>query len=148
MVVDRLTKQRIYEPLEGLSTSEFIEAMHRRVFSAHGYPLSIVNDRGGQMASKLWRRLCKRRGIRIKFSSAQHPETDGQTENANKVMKNYLRAYVSYTQDDWVDHLPMAEFLANNHINESTGMTLFFADNGFHPRMGVEPPQVYQQGTS
>ena len=80
--------------------------------------------------------------------SAQHPETDGQTENANKVMKNYLQAYVSHVQDDWVDHLPMAEFTANNHVNESTGMTLFFADNGFHLRTGVEPPQAYQQGTS
>ena len=148
VVVDRLTKRRIYEPLEGLSTSEFIEAMNRRVFSSHGYPVTIVNDRGGQITSTLWRRLCERHGIRIKFSSAQHSETDGQTENANKVMKNYLRAYVSYTQDDWVDHLPMAEFSANNHINESTGMTPFFADNGFHPRTGVEPPQAYQQGAS
>ena len=146
MVVDRLTKRRIYEPLEGLSTSKFIEAMHRCVFSAHGYPLSIVNNHRGQMTSKLWRRLCKRRGIKIKFSSAQHPETDGQTKNANKMMKNYLQAYVSYTQDDWVDHLPMAEFSANNHINESTGMTPFFADNGFHPRTGVEPPQAYERG--
>ena len=59
-------------------------------------------------------------------------------------MKNYLRAYVSHTQNDWVDHLPMAEFLANNHVNESIGMTSFFADNGFHPRTGVEPPQAYQ----
>ena len=100
------------------------------------------------MTSKLWRRLCKRYSIRIKFSSAQHPETDGQTENANKVMKNYLQAYVNYAQDDWVDHLPMAEFLANNHINELTGMTPFFADNGFYPCTDVEPPQAYQQGTS
>ena len=148
VVVNRLTKQRLYEPLEGLTTSEFIEAMHRRVFSAHGYPLSIVNDRGGQMTSTLWKRLCERYGIKVKFSSAHHPETDGQIENANKVMKNYLRAYVNHTQDDWVDHLPMAEFSANNHINESTGMTSFFADNGFHPLTGVEPPQAYQQETS
>ena len=96
------------------------------------------------MTSTLWKRLCKRRGIKVKFSSAHHPETDGQTENANKVMINYLRAYISHTQDDWVDHLPMAEFSANNHINESTGMTPFFADNGFHPRTGIEPPQAYQ----
>ena len=61
-------------------------------------------------------------------------------------MKNYLRAYVSHTQNDWVDHLPMVEFLANNHVNESTGMTLFFADNGFHPCTGVEPPQAYERG--
>ena len=92
------------------------------------------------MTSTLWRKLCKRYGIRIKFSSAQHPKTDGQTENANKVMKNYLQIYVSHTQDHWVDHLPMAEFLANNHINKSTGMTPFFADNGFYPCTGVEPP--------
>ena len=133
VVVDRLTKQQLYEPLETLHTGEFIEAMNRRVFSSHSYPLTIVNDRGGQMTSKLWRRLCERYGIRIKFSSAQHPETDGQTENANKVMKNYLQAYVNYAQDNWVDHLPMAKFLANNHINELTRITLFFADNGFHP---------------
>ena len=59
-------------------------------------------------------------------------------------MKNYLQAYVSHTQDDWVHHLPMAEFSANNHVNESTRMTPFFADNSFHPRTGVEPPQAYQ----
>ena len=148
VVVDRLTKRKIYEPLKGFSTGEFIEVMNRRVFSTHGYPLTIVNDRGGQMTSTLWKRLCERHGIRIKFSSAQHPETDEQTENANKVMKNYLRAYISHTQDDWVDHLPMADFSANNHANESTGITPFFADNGFHLRTGVEPLQAYQQGTS
>ena len=43
----------------------------------------------------------------------------------------------------------MAKFSANNYINESTGMTPFFADNGFHPQTGVEPsPQAYQQRTS
>ena len=148
MLVDRLTKQQLYKPLKTLYTGEFIEAMHRRVFSAHGYLLSIVNNWGGQMTSKLWRHLCKRCGIRIKFSSAQHLETDGQTKSANKVMKNHLQAYISPTQNDWIDHLPMAKFSANNYVNESTGMTPFFADNGFHPRTGVEPPQAYQQGAS
>ena len=120
IVVDRLTKRQLYEPLEGLTTGKLIETMHWRVFSAHGYPLSIINDQGGQMTSTLWRRLCEKYGIKLKFSSAQHLKTDGQTENANKVMKNNLRAYVSHTQDDWVDHLPMAEFLANSHVNKST----------------------------
>ena len=96
------------------------------------------------MTSTLWRRLCQRYGINVKFSSAHHPETDGQTENANKVMKNYLRAYISHVQDDWVDHLPMAEFAANNHVNVSTRITPFFADNGFHLCTGIEPPQAYQ----
>ena len=59
-------------------------------------------------------------------------------------MKNYLRAYVSYTQDNWVDYPSDAEFAANNHVNVSTGMTPFIADHGFHPRCGIEPPGTYE----
>ena len=87
VVVDRLTKRRLYEPLETLHTNEFIDAMYRRVFATYGFPLTTVNDRGDQMTATLWRRLCQRYGINIKFSSAHHPETDGQTESANRVMK-------------------------------------------------------------
>lgn len=39
-----------------------------------------------------------------------------------------------------MDHLPNAEFAANNHVNITTGMTPFFADHGYHPRTGCEPP--------
>ena len=42
----------------------------------------------------------------------------------------------------------MAEFLANNHVSKSTEMIPIFADNGFHSRTGVEPPQAYQQEAS
>ena len=57
-------------------------------------------------------------------------------------MKNYLRAYISHLQDNWVDHLPIAEFAANNHINPSTRITPFFAKNGFYLCTDVEPPQA------
>lgn len=62
-------------------------------------------------------------------------------------MKNYLRVYVKHTQDDWVDYLLEAEFAVNNHVNVSTGMTSFFADHGYHPRSGIEPPISYDNGT-
>ena len=114
--------------------------MHRRVFSAYGFSILIVNDPGGQITSTLWRNLCQRYGIKVKFSLAHHPETDNQTKNANKIMKNYLRAYISHLQDNWVDHLPMAKFAVNNHINASTEITSFFADNSFHPCTDVESP--------
>ena len=81
VIVDRLTKQKLYKPLKSLSTNKFIEAMHWRVFLTHGYSLSIVNNCDGQITSKLWRRLCKRRGIKIKFSLTQHPKTNVQTKN-------------------------------------------------------------------
>ena len=38
----------------------------------------------------------------------------------------------------------MAEFVANNHVNILTEITLFFADYGFHPRNSIESPESYK----
>src|ERR1700740_2113826 len=67
VVVDRLTKGRHYEPLTSLDVDEVYDAMNRRIFCVHGLPLSIVSDRGKQMVSRLWTRVCQRRGIKIKL---------------------------------------------------------------------------------
>ena len=50
------------------------------VLRTHGFPLSIVSDRGTQFTSDFWKALCQQLGITIKLSTAHHPETDGQTE--------------------------------------------------------------------
>ena len=44
-------------------------------------------------------------------------------------------------QDDWDNHLPMAEFQYNNHVHSSTHKTPFMLDTGQHPHMGFEPHQ-------
>ena len=67
----------------------------------------------------------------MKFSTAFHPQTDGQTEKFNAVMEQYLRSYVNYLQDDWVERLPLAEFVANNQVSETTGISPFFANYGY-----------------
>ena len=144
VVVDQLTKKRLYEPLETLHTSKFINVMYCWVFALYGFLLTTVNDRGGQMTAILWRRLCKQYGINIKFSLAHHPETDSQTKSANRVIKNYLRAYIAYTQDNWIDYLSIAKFTASNHVNASTNITSFFTNYGFNPCTGIEPPGTYK----
>jgi len=68
-------------------------------------------------------------------------QADGQMEQVNQELEQYLWLFVSERQDDWVDLLPMAEFQYNNHIHSSTQQTPFFLDSGQHPRMGFEPQQ-------
>jgi hypothetical protein len=58
---------------------------------------------------------------------------DGQTERQNQTLEKYLRAYVNYQQDDWVTLLPLAEFVYNNIVHASTGVTLFYAEPMVHP---------------
>ena len=66
------------------------------------------------------------------MSTAFHPQTDGQTERMNQVLKAYLRSFIAQDQDDWADLLLMAEFAYNNSAAAATGMTPFFANMGYH----------------
>ena len=70
------------------------------------------------------------------MSSPYHPETDGQSENTNKEMEQYVRLFCNYAQDDWSDWLPLAEFVANNSVSETTGVSPFMANRGINPRFG------------
>jgi len=54
-------------------------------------------------------------------------------------MEQYLRSFVNYLQEDWEDYLPLAEFAANNHVSESTGLSPFFVNYGYHPRFTFPP---------
>ncbi len=74
------------------------------------------------------------------MSTSFHPETDGQTKSTNAALKQYLRAYVNYEPDNWVDLLPIAEFEANSDRNDSSGIAPFLATKEYHPCSSLEPP--------
>lgn len=72
--------------------------------------------------------------VEVGFSTARHPETNGQAERANSILQQYLRCYVNERQNDWVEKLALAEFAYNNAEHVSTGMSPFMANYGLHPR--------------
>lgn len=140
VVIDRLTKQRHYIPCADTIDARGTANLYcSQVYHLHGLPYFITSDRGSQFVNEFWSRLTQRLGVAFRLSTVYHSETDGQTENANKCMEQYLRSFVSYQQDDWPDWLPSAEFSANNHGSATTNVSPFFANYGFHPRMGIEP---------
>jgi hypothetical protein len=69
------------------------------------------------------------------MSSSFHPQTDGQSERAIQTLKTMLRVLVNHKQDDWDLYLPAAEFAYNNSVHSSTGISPFFLNQGFHPRV-------------
>ncbi|EKV18173.1 hypothetical protein PDIG_11210 [Penicillium digitatum PHI26] len=136
VVVDRLTKMKHFIHCKGTCNAEEVARLYtRHVWKLHGLPNTVVSDRGPQFVAQFWKHLTKRLRITNLLSTAYHPETDGQTERANAVLEQYLRAYVSYLQDDWSEWLPLAEFTANSHYSESTRVSPFYANYGFHPRI-------------
>src|SRR3954447_12418562 len=95
------------------------------MFKLHGLPSSIISDRDTKFTSRFWQSLFRTMGTRLAMSTAYHPQTDGQTERANRTLEDMLRAYVNYQQDDWDSLLPAAEFACNNAPNASTQMSPF-----------------------
>ena len=59
-------------------------------------------------------------GITLAATTAYHLQGDGQTEQVNQELEQYLQIFVNQHQDDWVDLLLLSEFQYNNHIHEST----------------------------
>ena len=140
VVVDRLSKMAHAIPCrEDTTTEDLAELFVTHVWQHHGWPESLVSDRGGQFVAGFWKVLNKRLGAKVTLSTAFHPETDGQTERLNSTIEQYLRAYVTYQQDDWFKWLPTAMFTYNNSESESTRVSPFFANAGQHPRVGFEP---------
>jgi len=132
---------RHFIPVTSLGADELASAFVSRIYCLHGTPDNVISDRGTQFISEFWRHLSERLGVRLRHASAFHPETDGQTERINAAIEQYLRAFMNFHQDDWVDWLPLAEFASNNTASETTGVSPFFANYGFHPKLGVEPSQ-------
>ena len=111
----------------------------KNVWKLHELLTTMISDRGPQFASAVWKTWCEILNIKAKLSTAFHSETDGQTENANAGMEQYLRSFINYQQDDWFEWLFMAEFAANGARSASSGLTPFQTNYGFEPRMSFDP---------
>jgi hypothetical protein len=64
---------------------------------------------------------------RLNFSSAYHPQTDGQTERTNQVLEDMLRACALQHGSSWDKSLPYAELSYNNSYQASLKMSPFEA---------------------
>src|SRR5260221_10165184 len=83
--------------------------------------------------------------MKLHFTSGYHPEGNGQTERINQVLEQYLQAYTNYQQDNWALLLPLAEFAYNNATSATTGISPFFANKGYHPRLLTNLDQLHSQ---
>ncbi|RVW98889.1 Transposon Ty3-I Gag-Pol polyprotein [Vitis vinifera] len=99
----------------------------KEIVRMHGVPVSIVSDRDPRFTSRFWHSLQKALGTKLSFSTAFHPQTDGQSERVIQVLEDLLRACILDLQGNWDDHLPLVEFAYNNSFQASIGMAPFEA---------------------
>jgi len=142
VIVDHLSKQAIFIPTHDTITS--VELAHLfviHIFSKHRVPSYVTSDRGSEFVSHFFHSINTTLNMRLHFTSEYHPEANDQAEWTNQMLEQYLHIYCNYQQVNWSELLPLAEFAYNNAPSATTGISLFFANKGYHPNLIVYPQQ-------
>jgi len=135
VIIDLLTAMvHLVPSRDDYTAKDVAELMFVEVYRHHGLPRAIISDRDVLFTSTFWTHLNQLIGVKMKMSSAYHPETDGSTERANRTVGQMLRSCIGPTQHDWVLKLPAIEFAINSAHSESTGYAPFFLNMGRMPR--------------
>ncbi|KAL5796687.1 hypothetical protein ACOSQ2_001507 [Xanthoceras sorbifolium] len=145
VVVDRLSKGAHFIPLKHpFTASSVANSFIDNVVKLHGFPRTIVTDRGQLFMSSFWKELFKLQGTKLKASSSYHPQTDGQTEVVNRTLEQYLRCYCHHEQATWKDYIPWAEYWYNTTHHAAINMS------PYEVIYGRTPPglSTYEIGTA
>ena len=140
VIVDRYSKMVVYVPTTKRCTSvELASILMEWVVRRYGMPRGIVSDRGTVFTSQYWSSFAFEAQVKLRLSTAFHPQTDGQTERANQTLEQYLRCYCSEEQENWASHLAMAEFAVNNSVHQALRMSPFCVLYGWNPEVRNAP---------
>lgn len=125
-VVDRFSKYSHFIPLSHPYTASSVaRAFFDHIVKLHGLPCSIVSDRDPVFTSTFWSELFRLLGYKLLLSSAFHPQTDGQSKAANKIIAMYLRCLACDRPRSWLQWLPWAEYCYNTSYQSSLRVTPF-----------------------
>jgi hypothetical protein len=105
----------------------------------YGPPVSLLSDNGPQFNAKVFQAVCSEFGIRKIFTTAYHPQTNGQVERYNRTILASLRGYVAKRQGDWDDFTSAITFSYNCRVHSSLGMPPFeLALTRPHPTLALQ----------
>ncbi|GJP61282.1 hypothetical protein CLOP_g18458 [Closterium sp. NIES-67] len=137
VVVGRLTKMAHFAPYRTTITAEETARLFiSTVVRLNRIPAAIISYRDPKFTSKFWQDTWARYGTRLQFSSAYHPQTDGQTERTNQTMEQLIRTNCP-DRKKWEDVLPMLEFSYNNAPSATTNHSPFYLNYGMDPTVPI-----------
>jgi hypothetical protein len=140
-MTDRLNSDvRLIPTKMDLTAEELARVFFDEWYCENGLPKEIVSDRDKLFMSRFWKALHKLTGVKLKMSSAYHPQSDGASERTNKTLNQCLRFHVERNQTGWRRALPRVRFDIMNTVNSSTGFSPFQLRMGRSPR--IIPPLV------
>lgn len=139
VVIDRLTKMAHFIPT--------VKNLNTMLYGFATGTKDIISDRDIIRENDQWKGLMTSWGITTRFSTTEHPQTDGQSERLNRAMQDIVRPFLEqlckdYTYWDYLLH--MAEFAYNNAYQASIDSSPFYSNYGYHPKIDYFLPKADQ----
>ncbi len=132
IITDRLIKYKYFLSYKKATFAENLTyTFLRMIVTNHELSDEIISNRDKLFTLKFWKFLMNQLEIHHKLSTAYHLQTDKQMKRMNQTLKQYLRCYINYKQNDWVQLLSVAQLTFNSATTEVISMSSFFANYEF-----------------
>ena len=138
VVVDRFSKYAHFMALSHPYTAHTVaKTFMESIYKLHGLPATIVSDRDSIFLSQFWKELFSLQGVNLHYSTAYHPQSDGQTEVVNRCIKGYLKCMTWEVPSQWCKWLALSEWWYNTNFHTATKFTPYKILYGFSPSIHI-----------
>ncbi|CAL2257720.1 unnamed protein product [Prunus armeniaca] len=148
VAVDYFTKWAEAEALATITAARIETFVWQNIVCRFGIPNAIVTDNGRQFDSAKFKQFCSNLKIKLCFASPAHPQSNGQVEAVNKIIKKTLKTKLDKAKGCWPELLPEVLWAYRTTFRTSTGETPFSLSFGTEAVAPVEIGQpTYRTST-
>ena len=108
-----------------MRTEKIVYLFEWHIIANHEVSAEIISDKNTWFKLKFWQTLTALKKIKTKMSTTEHSQMNDQIEKLNQIMKQYLKCYVNYQQNNWIKLLLAAQFTYNNNTQTFTEISSF-----------------------
>ncbi|KAM2065822.1 hypothetical protein ACFX1T_042365 [Malus domestica] len=142
VAVNYFTKWAEVEPLATITEAKIEDFVWKNILCRFGIPNAIVTDNGRQFDNKKFRLFCSKFNINLCFASPAHPQSNGQVEAINKIIKRTLKTSLDKAKGCWPEFVPQVLWSYRTSYRTSTGETPFSLAFGTEAVVPVELEQA------
>ncbi len=126
IIINRYTKYFKYiSARKDWTTKQLANQLFDEIFSKHEMSKSIMFDKNSLFIFNFLFNFCYHLKIKIRVNIVFHSQTDDQIKKQNQTLKQYLKIYVNYQQNNWIKLLFVTKFAYNNNWHNVIKMGSF-----------------------